>query len=312
MQTLWKHTVRQHGPAPRSAAKTAAAVGAQPMVIAAPVVKASSKTAPKVLTAPVQPESKKRKIKDISTSVVPIRPPVVNAAMLGMPVGATAQPQPQMVRYLTPANLAPPRVVPNAHVSWGHPVMGMPAPVPQPSVSFVPGHPQAWANHPQLAAMRHAHVLPAMKAPPTSAQMVVAHPTAPATPVQIVPQTPAVTQACPSKIAKLPPLSPDTSSGDSASGSSVSETSNCGSLRSNDDLVTIPEAGATSSVSNEHININPTALDDIGDDEYAFIDFALSDDFPTYDEDEVIPPLGLTLKKSSSLVNMINVQMPIF
>mmetsp|Transcript_30733 Transcript_30733/g.86874 ORF Transcript_30733/g.86874 Transcript_30733/m.86874 type:complete len:454 (+) Transcript_30733:353-1714(+) len=316
MQTLWKHTVKQHGPAPRPFVSGCAAAAQQPFVTA-PVTKDVGKLDVKASPLPSQPESKKRKIKDVSSAVVPGRPSVsVKPAIMGLAMSAPQQ-APQMVRYLTPANMPAPHVMPNAHLSWGHPVMGMPAAVRHhPQVSFVPGHPQAWA-HPQFAAMRHPHMMPTM-APAASSPVVFAHPVMPGAPVQFPSQPcPAIEAAPAVKVTKLLPSSPDTKSEDSASASSQSDTSNFASLRaavSEEDLVTIPDAGcsATSSVCHDTIDLQPTALDDIGDDEYAFIDFALSDDFPTYDEDELAPPLGLTLKKSSSLVNMLNVQMPVF
>lgn len=342
LQTLWQHVVRKQGSL--AAAATAAAA-------AAPV---SVQVSAKLTAAPAKPEaaktpaaksptadSKKRKAKDMSSAVVPLRPPLAikpSGAQASGPVpftfGATMPvpghqpaavhpgPQSQMLGYWAPPVLGPPPAMipggPRAF-SWGHPVVGMPPGPQQAPMGVLPGQPQPWAR-PAFPAGVPPQVLHA--GPAGSAPMVIAHPAAAVPQLAAPPQAMAAEQQqqqqqC--KLAKFAPLKvPDSPDARSDSGSSKSEGSTLQDLISDNDLVSIPEpesmedvcsvadSGFTGSV---HPECKPTALDDISDEEYAFVDFALSDAFPSVGEDEVLPPLGLALKKSDSLLNILNVQM---
>ena len=101
-------------------------------------------------------------------------------------------------------------------------------------------------------------------------------------------------------------LSSDTRSEGSCSGS---EDFALHDMIAAEDLVSIPEPDGIYEVSSASVDdfmttCNPTALDDISEEEYSFVEFALSDAFPAMHEDDILPALGLSLKKSDSFLNI--------
>eukprot|EP00951_Prasinocladus_malaysianus_P031113 scaffold296353_cov42-Prasinocladus_malaysianus.AAC.1 len=291
---------------------------------------------------PVEGESsRKRKAKEVSGGAaasprppiavktgVPTAPPV-SVSALAVPHGvrpvaaahphvASApmpHPHPPMMGYWGPPMMGPPTMIPgNPHMSWGTPVMGVPAGHHPPGM--MAAHPAWAAHHFPGAAQIMSAPRPLALAAPASGAMAIAQPVTTTTaPVA----QPAVAANKTEEVAtsKSGPASPDMTKSDESNASGESEQTPLGMLMADGgDLVTIPEPSSPQCsepescfTSEPHPQGQSSNLDDINEEDYAFIDFALSDDFPACHEDEIVPPLNLSLKKSDSLLNLLNVQM---
>lgn len=323
LQTLWQHVLRsQRSAMPSSLQMPARHVAS---VTKAPVPSVKMPLPPLKAQSPV--DSRKRKAKDMTqTSMVAVRPPLAikpghSAHAMGMAIsgGYQAAPSAPLVSYCVSPMVGISPVVSGARqVSWGQPVMGIPSSPHQPTVGVLPGQLGGFA-FPQFVPYGHSTRLVSPVQIPASA---AAPPSGSGVPL-ILPaghksnSVSSPVLACKTKAQKTEsPGSPDAKS--ESCSSSVSDCSAIEDLICEDDLVTIPEPecfrevspSPESSMSAEApASCKPTSLDDISEEEYAFVDFALSDAFPAVDEDEILPPLGLALKKSDSLLNILNVQM---
>uniref|UniRef100_A0A7S1SM18 Response regulatory domain-containing protein n=1 Tax=Tetraselmis chuii TaxID=63592 RepID=A0A7S1SM18_9CHLO len=310
LQTLWQHTVRmQRSPLPTPATSCGDISKTAPFVNSESTVTAAMKET----ATPVLSDSKKRKLKEVSGPLVTARPPLSispNGIVSAVPLPRHMHPPGAVMGYWPQPIMAPMMACPQAAHAWGTPVMGIPAgqqgaahfighphmtvQMPHGLMASVPGQPVG--SQPMLIhAMPQARPLAALPALPAPQQKVEAPPVSKIG-AEEAPQEPSIKE----------PLSPTQSCG---SFHAMSDNS-CGSqlaLVSSDHFINSDSSNDTTQDSQP--SCDPTSLDDISEDDYAFIDFALSDSFPIVDQDEILPPLGLSLKKSSSLLNMLNVQM---
>eukprot|EP00873_Tetraselmis_striata_P014842 jgi/Tetstr1/435106/TSEL_024074.t1 len=270
LQTLWQHTVRMQ----RAASSASAATS----MVAKPVAVLSSALKPAASSASLD-KGQKRKLKDHMMGPIMAHPQVSNpgfiwgAPVMGVPAGQQGAPfvsSPQM-----------PMQIPHAMQAGCN--------------IAVPGQPVG--SQPMIVqAAPHGRVVHALPAPQKSE--------APVTPQK--PGSEMHPELDATKVIQEP-LSPSQSAGSFYALSDASSGSHIAMGSSDNFNIPVYESGTDSQESQP--TCDPTSLDDINEDDYAFIDFALSDSFPTVEEDEILPPIGLSLKKSSSLLNMLNVQM---
>lgn len=312
LQTLWQHTVRMQ----RAASSASAATS----MVAKPVAVLSSALKPAASSASLD-KGQKRKLKDVCGPLAAARPPLAvkpNMVLSAAPAHIPRPIHPPAVMGYWPQHMMGPIMahpqVSNPGFIWGAPVMGVPAGqqgapfVSSPQMPMqiphamqagcniaVPGQPVG--SQPMIVqAAPHGRVVHALPAPQKSE--------APVTPQK--PGSEMHPELDATKVIQEP-LSPSQSAGSFYALSDASSGSHIAMGSSDNFNIPVYESGTDSQESQP--TCDPTSLDDINEDDYAFIDFALSDSFPTVEEDEILPPIGLSLKKSSSLLNMLNVQM---
>ena len=333
LQTLWLHTVRH-----QNSTVTAQPIVGSPAMQPSPIMSSSSSpSASKVSASKSNAESKKRKAKEMSGPIVAARPPLAikpncHAAappaftyrgpvpVTGPKPAITVQ-QPPMVGYWSPSMMpgsSPTVIQGNAPLSWGHPVVGMPAAAPP--VGVLPGQVPRWTGGPIPIAMPpQFQMVQAGVAPvPVSCAMPMSHPrpVSPLKPATYLPATNAKPHQSPQPLKAGKSKVKEIQSGKELSSPTRSESSCSGSedfalcdMIAAEDLVSIPEPDGIYEVSSASVedfmtSCNPTALDDISEEEYSFVEFALSDAFPAMHEDDILPALGLSLKKSDSFLNI--------
>mmetsp|Transcript_33410 Transcript_33410/g.79211 ORF Transcript_33410/g.79211 Transcript_33410/m.79211 type:complete len:479 (-) Transcript_33410:315-1751(-) len=347
VQNLWQHVVRKQGlKAVPSGPAPSQHCAAPPL--AAPKSSADSSRA----CSGGEEKGRKRKSREQSstTAAVAARPssamrvsshaqPLLmnsNQAVARQAPGLHPSYAPVM-GYWPPPMMGAPALVPGGYqLSWGTPLVSMPA-----GMSFVPGNRvgSAWPHMAQVQAPHgvvHHHPQPpmvaqsgphegAMHQPPHSGVLAAHHVVQQPCPVPSAPQAlPVDSSQAPSEKTPqendgkaLEPGSPNAWSESSTCVSAESDNSGFGFL-SEQDLVTIPDPPNLSSVATSVPEVSnscdlavdcPQLFDDIGDDEFDFVDFAMSDAFPSTDENEVLPSIGVSIKKSDSLLNLLNIQM---